>query len=124
MLAGEPGLGKTRLVQECRKLFMAWVGAGTARLPLWLEGRATSYLSTTPYSVYRQMLLAWVGVTPDEGDEVARPAVERAMKAAFGTNVSAVEIGLLSRVIGYGYGQASGERLGATRPRSATQSHV
>ncbi len=38
-IVGEPGLGKTRLVQECRKRFMAWVGAGTGRLPLWLEGR-------------------------------------------------------------------------------------
>ena len=28
-VVGEPGLGKTRLVQECRKRFMAWVGAGT-----------------------------------------------------------------------------------------------
>ena len=26
-VVGEPGLGKTRLVQECRKRFMAWVGA-------------------------------------------------------------------------------------------------
>ena len=37
-IVGEPGLGKTRLVQESRKRFMAWVGAGTGRLPLWLEG--------------------------------------------------------------------------------------
>ena len=42
-VVGEPGLGKTRLVQECRKRFMAWVGAGTGRLPLWLEGRCASY---------------------------------------------------------------------------------
>jgi class 3 adenylate cyclase len=28
VVAGEPGLGKTRLVWECRKLFMAWVGGG------------------------------------------------------------------------------------------------
>ncbi|HXC65722.1 MAG TPA: AAA family ATPase, partial [bacterium] len=42
LVVGEPGLGKTRLVSECRKRYMAWVGAGTGRLPLWLEGRAAS----------------------------------------------------------------------------------
>ena len=38
-LTGEPGIGKTRLVQESRKRFIAWVGAGSGRRPLWLEGR-------------------------------------------------------------------------------------
>ena len=45
LIAGDPGLGKTRLVHECRKLFMAWVGAASGRLPLWLEGKAASYAS-------------------------------------------------------------------------------
>ena len=86
-VVGEPGLGKTRLVQECRKRFMAWVGAGTGRLPLWLEGRAASYASSTPYGLYQQLLSAWVGVAPEEGEEVVRPALERAMKAIFGGQV-------------------------------------
>ena len=46
LIAGDPGLGKTRLVYECRKLFMAWVGAASGRLPLWLEGKAASYASS------------------------------------------------------------------------------
>jgi len=82
-IVGEPGLGKTRLVEECRKRFMAWVGASSGRLPLWLEGRAASYASSTPYGLYQQLLSAWVGVAPEEGDEVVRPALERAMKAIF-----------------------------------------
>ena len=82
-LVGEPGLGKTRLVQECRKRFMAWVGASTGRLPLWLEGRCASYASSTPYGLYRQLLSAWIGVSPEEGEEVVRPALERAVKAVF-----------------------------------------
>ena len=81
---GEPGLGKTRLVQECRKRFMAWVGGGTGRLPLWLEGRSASYGSSTPYGLYQQLLAAWTGVAPEEGDEVLRTALERAVKAVFG----------------------------------------
>jgi class 3 adenylate cyclase/tetratricopeptide (TPR) repeat protein len=83
-IVGEPGLGKTRLVDECRKRFMAWVGASTGRLPLWLEGRAASYASSTPYGLYQQLLCAWVGAAPEEGEEVVRSAMERAMKAVFG----------------------------------------
>ena len=86
-VVGEPGLGKTRLVQECRKRFMAWVGAGTGRLPLWLEGRCASYASSTPYGLYQQLLSAWAGVALEEGEEVVRPALERAMKAVFGGEV-------------------------------------
>jgi class 3 adenylate cyclase/tetratricopeptide (TPR) repeat protein len=86
-VVGEPGLGKTRLVQECRTRFMAWVGASTGRLPLWLEGRAASYASSTPYGLYQQLLSAWVGAAPEEGEEVVRPALERAMKAIFGGQV-------------------------------------
>jgi len=86
-ILGEPGLGKTRLVQECRKRFMAWVGASTGRLPLWLEGRAASYASSSPYGLYQQLLSAWVGATPEQGEEVVRPALERAMRAIFGGQV-------------------------------------
>ena len=38
LLTAEPGLGKTRLVQECRKRFIAWVGAGSGRLPALAGG--------------------------------------------------------------------------------------
>ena len=34
VIAGEPGLGKIRLVEECRNYFMGWVGAGSGRLAL------------------------------------------------------------------------------------------
>ena len=83
-VVGEPGLGKTRLVSECRKRFMAWVGAGSGRLPLWLEGRGASYASSVPYGLYQQLLSAWIGVSPEEGEEMARPALERAMRAVLG----------------------------------------
>lgn len=88
LVLGGPGLGKTRLVQECRKRFMAWVGAGTGRLPLWLEGRCASYASSTPYGLYRQLLSAWTGVAPEEGEAKMRAALERATRAVFGKDVS------------------------------------
>ena len=58
----EPGLGKTRLVQECRKRFMARAGSANGRLPRWLEGRCASYASATPYGLYRQLVAGWAGV--------------------------------------------------------------
>ena len=66
VVVGEPGLGKTRLLQECRKHFMAWVGAKSGRLPLWLEGRCASYASTTPYGLYQHLLASWAGVALDQ----------------------------------------------------------
>jgi tetratricopeptide (TPR) repeat protein len=107
VIVAEPGLGKTRLVQECRKLFMAWVGAASGRLPLWLEGRAVSYRSTTPYGLYQQLLCAWVGVAPEEDEEVARAALTRALKAVFGEGVDDDQVGLLSQVMGFGPGRAA-----------------
>jgi class 3 adenylate cyclase/tetratricopeptide (TPR) repeat protein len=104
LVAGEPGLGKTRLVWECRKLFMAWVGGASGRLPLWLEGRAASYSSSRPYGLYQQLLAAWVGVATEEGEELARPALERAMKALFGGKSHEEDLHLIAQVMGLGPG--------------------
>lgn len=97
-VVGEPGVGKTRLVQECRKRFMAWVGAGTGRLPLWLEGRGASYALSTPYGLYRQLLSAWTGVALEEGAAKMRAALERAMRAVFGKDVE--HVALLANLMG------------------------
>jgi class 3 adenylate cyclase/tetratricopeptide (TPR) repeat protein len=84
VLTGDAGLGKTRLIQECRKRFIAWVGAGSGRLPLWLEGRGASYASATPYGLYRQLVASWVGVAPDEPAARLQPAMERALANLMG----------------------------------------
>ena len=84
VLTGEAGLGKTRLVQECRKRFIAWVGAGSGRLPLWLEGRGASYASAIPYGLYRQLVASWVGVSPDQPEARLRPALQGALTNLMG----------------------------------------
>ena len=85
VVEGEPGLGKTRLVQECRRRFIAWAGARSERLPLWAEGRCASYASTTPYGLYRNLIAGWAGVAPDQPGTVVGPALERATVALMGT---------------------------------------
>jgi class 3 adenylate cyclase len=105
VLTGEPGLGKTRLVRECRNRFMAQAGARSGRLPLWLEGRCASYTSSTPYGLYQQLLASWVGVAPDQPEATLRPALERAVTAATG---STDLFPLLARVMGLPAGATLG----------------
>jgi class 3 adenylate cyclase/tetratricopeptide (TPR) repeat protein len=102
VLVGEPGLGKTRLVEECRKLFISWVGSSKVRLPLWLEGRAASFASNRPYGLYHQLLSAWVGVGPEESDNATRLALERALKAVYGARADTGQVRLLAHVMGLG----------------------
>jgi class 3 adenylate cyclase/DNA-binding SARP family transcriptional activator/tetratricopeptide (TPR) repeat protein len=105
VLTGEAGLGKTRLVQECRKRFIAWVGAGSGRLPLWLEGRGASYASATPYGLYRQVVASWVGVAPDEPAGRLEPALARTLTNLMG---NANLLPPLARMMGIAYPAASG----------------
>jgi len=107
LIDGEPGLGKTRLVHECRRLFMAWVGAASGRLPLWLEARTASYASSRPYGLYAQLLTAWVGVAPEEGEDVLVPALGRAMRAVFPGQAVDDRVSLLSQMAGVGPGKAT-----------------
>ena len=81
---------------------MAWVGARSGRLPLWLEGHGASYASSSPYGLYQQMLTAWLGVPLEEGEDVVRPALERAMKALFGNDADRDEqVALLAQMMGF-----------------------
>ena len=84
VLTGEPGIGKTRLVQESRKRFIAWVGAGSGRRPLWVEGRCASYASATPYGLYRQLIASWIGVALDEPPARIRAALAAALTRLLG----------------------------------------
>jgi class 3 adenylate cyclase/DNA-binding SARP family transcriptional activator len=90
LLTGEPGLGKTRLVQESRSRFIGWVGAGTGGRPLWLEGRAASYASATPYSLFRSLIASWIGIALDQPPAPIRAALADALRHLMGnTNLLA-----------------------------------
>ncbi|HXW80827.1 MAG TPA: AAA family ATPase, partial [Acidimicrobiales bacterium] len=124
LVVGEPGLGKTRLVGECRKYFMAWAGAASGRLPLWLEGRCASYASSTPYGAYQQLLYRFVGASLEEGEAVLRPALDSAMHAVLGQDRQIVPV--LARMMGLppGPGGAHLGRMGPGELQQATFSAV
>jgi tetratricopeptide (TPR) repeat protein len=116
VLTGDAGLGKTRLLQECRKRFIAWVGAGSGRLPLWLEGRGASYASSTPYGLYRQLVASWIGVAPDEPAARVQSALERSLTHLMG---NANLLPPLARMMGIAYPAADG-RMGAGEVQRVT----
>ena len=113
VVAGEPGLGKTRLVSESRNYFMGWVGAASGRLPLWLDGRCASYASSTPYGAYQQLLSRFIGVPMEAGETVVRPALEAAVRAVLGKGTETVP--LLAHMLGLPAG-AGGAHLAQMSP--------
>lgn len=113
VVVAEPGLGKTRLVNECRKYFMGWVGAGSGRLPLWLEGRCASYASSTPYGAYQQLLCRFIGAQLEAGEAAVRPALETAVRAVLGKDDEVVPV--LARMMGLPAGPG-GARLARMGP--------
>jgi DNA-binding SARP family transcriptional activator len=118
VVAGEPGLGKTRLIAECRNYFMAWVGAGSGRLPLWLEGRCVSWDSSTPYGAYKQLLSRFVGVPLEAGQDPLRWALEQALHAVVGQDDEVVAV--LAGMIGLSAG-AGRARLASLSPAQLHQ---
>jgi len=120
VLIGEAGLGKSRLVAECRNYFMAWVGAASGRLPLWLEGRCASYASSTPYGAYQQLLSRFIGAPLEGGEALVRPALEAATRAVLGKDKQPLPV--LARLLGLpaGPGEAHLGRMSPAELQHAT----
>jgi ABC-type oligopeptide transport system substrate-binding subunit/class 3 adenylate cyclase len=88
-LVGEPGIGKTRLMNEAHAIFdNAPVQHGVAT---WLEGRCVSYGESLPYWPFRDLLHSWLGTSPDEPDLRLRVALRRALTELFGERSAQTE---------------------------------
>jgi ABC-type oligopeptide transport system substrate-binding subunit/class 3 adenylate cyclase len=81
-VTGEPGIGKTRLIQELRQTFAS--ATPPHGRTLWLEGRCVSYGESMPYSPFRDLLRAWLGVQTDEPELRVRVTLRRQVDRLFG----------------------------------------
>ena len=70
VLVGEPGIGKSRLVDDCRGRVANLEGAR------WLQGDCRSYAAAIPYLPFRNLLDSWLGISPGAADADAHAAVE------------------------------------------------
>jgi ABC-type oligopeptide transport system substrate-binding subunit/class 3 adenylate cyclase len=80
ILAGEPGIGKSRLVAELRDR----LHATDADRYGWLEGRCLSYGESLPYWPFRDLLRDWLGVTQEEPELRTRVALHRRVNDLYG----------------------------------------
>ncbi|MDX6545867.1 MAG: hypothetical protein QOG02_1641 [Gaiellales bacterium] len=82
VVAGEPGVGKSRLTAELRTMFES--SSAVRGAPRWLEGRCVSYGESMPYWPFRDLLRGWLGVGLNEPDLRVRVALRRALDALMG----------------------------------------
>ncbi len=80
ILTGEPGIGKTRLTGELRRIFTASPSHGR---PLWLEGRCVSYGESLPYSPFQDLLRSWLGIHGDEPQLRVRVTLRKQLDRLF-----------------------------------------
>lgn len=77
VLAGEPGIGKSRLIGELRRF-------AEQRGVSWYEGRCVSYGESMPYWPYRELLRDWLDVGPREAPMRVRVGLRRRLEELFG----------------------------------------
>ncbi|MFN2509590.1 MAG: adenylate/guanylate cyclase domain-containing protein, partial [Chthoniobacterales bacterium] len=80
-IQGEAGLGKSRLIAECRTLF--------GHL-FWAEGRALSYTSGMSDWLAREILLGLIGARADSGPAKVASALSVSVEKTFGSRADEV----------------------------------
>jgi ABC-type oligopeptide transport system substrate-binding subunit/class 3 adenylate cyclase len=81
VVAGDAGIGKTRLLTELRELAES---EGSS----WLEGRCVSYGESLPYWPFRDLLRGeWIGAGAEEPELRVRVGLRRRLEQLFDTRV-------------------------------------
>ncbi|HET8557346.1 MAG TPA: ABC transporter substrate-binding protein [Gaiellaceae bacterium] len=83
VVAGDPGIGKTRLLNELRELAER---EGSS----WLEGRCVSYGESLPYWPFRDLLRGeWIGAGVEEPELRVRIGLRRRLEQLFDSRLEA-----------------------------------
>ena len=83
VVAGDAGIGKTRLLNELRELAER---DGSS----WLEGRCVSYGESLPYWPFRDLLRGeWIGAGAEEPELRVRVGLRRRLEQLFGSRLEA-----------------------------------
>ncbi len=83
-LAGEAGIGKSRLMAEVRKaraVSRGLQGTSSAAFVHWIEGRCLSYDSSVAYHLWQDLLRAALGASLDDPAEVVAAALHRLIRS-------------------------------------------
>ncbi len=75
-ICAEAGLGKTRLVEELKR-------GGTESI-LWLHARSLSSGQSLGYHPFSDLLLHWLGISPDQDDSVISRSLSRELEHLVG----------------------------------------
>ena len=78
VLQGEPGVGKSRLMAETRRLW------SDARPGLWLEGRSLSFGRHLSYWPFIQLLKDCFGIAEDDAEQRSWACLEQGLQPLFG----------------------------------------
>jgi predicted ATPase len=80
-IIGEPGIGKSRLLAELKRIAVA---PETGPAATWVEGRCVSYGRNLPYHLLIDLVRSILGISFAEGELDAREALDRALERLLG----------------------------------------
>ncbi|MEA2676705.1 MAG: hypothetical protein QOJ81_846, partial [Chloroflexota bacterium] len=89
VIAGEPGLGKSRLLVELRNAVGA--GSGAPGAAVWVEGRCVSYGRALPYHLVFDLVWSLLGIPRGETSNVPRSAIDERIDALLGDDAADVK---------------------------------
>lgn len=122
-LAGEAGVGKSRLIRELRERPLGGASGSTA---LWLSGRCQELSSASGYAPFLEILRNCFAFSPDEEERSRAQRIALGLQELVGRGVlpsgELEEIGsLLGNLLSVRFGTSWDERLKALGPRQIHQ---